>query len=293
MRARWGVLVPVVSVVAALVLLPTGCTSGGSAVTSGAGVVTVGGSGATAAGSTSTATGPPIAGTGSAWTASIPDLASTPAPASDTRELLLLWPFSDAAQVQAWQAAYGVTDHQAWHLDAARTALNFATQYLGYSGMDQVISQVVSGRQARIGVGWDDVGAETPGKEVGEVAPHEAAVVHLIRYGAGENAPWVAVGTDDTLLTINSPAYGATVTSPFGISGLITGVDESLRIKVLAASSRPLAQVDRLPAGGIKLPWSTRLTFTAPHGSVLTLAVSTGGHLRDVERFAVTAVRVA
>jgi hypothetical protein len=290
MRARCVL----VSVVAALVLLPTGCTSGGSAVTSGAGVVTVGGSGATAAGATSTAAGLSMAGTGSAWTASITDLESTPGPASDTRELLLLWPFNDAAQVQAWQAAYGVTDHQAWHLDAARTALNFASQYLGYSGMDQVISQVVSGRQARIGVGWDDVGAETPGKEVGEVDRHEAAVVHLIRYGAGENAPWVAVGTDDTLLTINSPAYGAAVTSPFGVGGLITGVDESLRIKVLATgSSTPLAQVGGLPAGGTRLPWSTRLTVTAPHGSVLTVAVSTGGHLRDVERFAVTAIRVA
>jgi hypothetical protein len=280
----------------AVVLPSTGC---GAAVptSSGTSVVAVGGSAGTAAGAsaaTGTSTriqGPPEASTGSAWRASLPDVAgSSPSVAGES---IALWPFTNSAQVQAWIVAEGAKGHQAWHLDPARTAMNFAEQYLGYAGMDQVVSQVFTGRRAQIGIGWDDVGAETPGREAGEVGRHRAAVVHLIRYGSGDHAPWVVVGADDDGLVIDGPTYGATAFSPLAVNGRLTRMDGSLQIKVLAGSTAPLTQVDGITAAGTSRAWSTRLTFAAPHGSVLTVAVSVGGHRRAVERFAITVVRVA
>jgi hypothetical protein len=47
-----------------------------------------------------------------------------------------------------------------------------------------------------------------------------------------------------------------------------------------------------IPAGGNGTPWSVPVSFTAPAGTVLTISVSTGGHVAAVERFAVTGVRV-
>lgn len=83
------------------------------------------------------------------------------------------------------------------------------------------------------------------------------------------------------------------VTSPLRVGGRITGVDESLRVLILApASSTPLFASDGLPAGGTRTPWSTTVRFSAPHGTVLTIAVSTGGHLKAVEEFAITAIRM-
>lgn len=50
---------------------------------------------------------------------------------------------------------------------------------------------------------------------------------------------------------------------------------------------------DGIPAGGDNALWSARVIFTAPSRAVLTVVVSTGGHVAAVERFAITAVRVA
>ncbi len=49
----------------------------------------------------------------------------------------------------------------------------------------------------------------------------------------------------------------------------------------------------RWPPGATGHPWSVPVSFTAPPGTVLTVAVSTGGHVAAVERFALTGVRVA
>jgi hypothetical protein len=197
--------------------------------------------------------------------------------------LLPVWPFTTAAQVREWQAAYRSGGHQPWHLDAGATALAFTRGHLGYREIDRVTSRSVRGRDAHIGVGW-----QVPGRRATTVA-----VLHLIRVGSGTDAPWVVVGSDDTRLTLDTPRYGSAVTSPLRVGGRITGVDESLRVLVLGpASSTPLFSSRGLPAGGTRTPWSTLVNFRAPHGTVLTIAVSTGGHVKAVEAFAITAVRV-
>jgi hypothetical protein len=196
--------------------------------------------------------------------------------------LVPLWPFTSVAQAEVWQASFRTGGQEPWHLDVEQTALSFTRSRLGYGEVDRVTSRSVHGADARIGVGWSVQGEATA----------TVAVLHLIRLGAGQDAPWVVVGTDDGRLVLDRPGYGSTATSPLRIGGEITGVDESLHVKVLASTSAiPLGEVHGIPAGGEHSPWSATVDFSAPAGTLLIVAVSTGGHLKDVEQFAVTAVR--
>ncbi|GAA5107843.1 hypothetical protein [Haloechinothrix salitolerans] len=193
-----------------------------------------------------------------------------------------LWPFASVADAAEWQRAYREGGHQPWHLDAEFTARQFAQSYLGYDNIDRVVSTRIRGDEAWVGVGF-----ELPNGE-----DTTAAVVHLAKVGGGADAPWEIVGTKDTTLTLTSPPYGASVTSPVTVGGSITGVDENLRVTVWQLGTGKIAESDGIPAGGQNSRWSTKVSFTAPSGSVLTIAVATGGHVAEVERFAITGVRV-
>lgn len=193
-----------------------------------------------------------------------------------------LWPFTSVAEAAAWQAAYRSGGHQPWHLDASRTALSFTTGYLGFTEIDRVVSRSVRGTDAWIAVGYAD-----PSGGYGV-----AAVLHLARIGTGQDAPWEVVGTRDSTLTLDRPAYGVKVTSPITVGGRITGVDEAIRVDVRQPSSDDvLGSIDGLPAGGENQPWTTRVSFRGATDPVLTVVASTGGHLQGIERFAITAVR--
>jgi hypothetical protein len=191
-----------------------------------------------------------------------------------------LWPFASVDEAMAWQRGYRTGGHQPWHLSADQTTLAFA-RYLGFPELDRVTSRTVADGDAHIGVGYHS--AEGTGT---------AAVVHLIRLGTGADAPWEAVGTDDSELTLTTPAYGAAVSSPITVAGQITGVDESLRLAVRQRSSEsPIGRFCCLPAGGFPGRWSAKVAYRGAGDRVLTVVVSTGGHVADVERFAVTGVR--
>jgi hypothetical protein len=260
-------------------LCVTGCGAGGGSVgTAGtpgtAGTTASSTPGPTTAGSSSTA------GAGSTGTVS-----QTAATARTSSGLVPLWPFTTLAEARAWQAAYRSGGSQPWHLDAGQTALAFTRGHLGYTDVDRVTSHRIQDGDAHIGVGW---------RVSGQSRTHSVAVLHLVRLGSGSDAPWVVVGSDDTVLSLTTPRYGSAVTSPLRVGGRITGVDESLRVLVLGSrSATPLFASPGLPAGGERTPWSTTVRFRAPHGSVLTIAVSTGGHLTRVEDFALTAVRAS
>ena len=192
-----------------------------------------------------------------------------------------LWPFSSAAAAATWQLAYRTSGAQPWHLDPGLTAVGFTTGHLGFAELNQETSRRIVGREAWIGVGHDrhDGYGDT------------AAVIHLARLGAGGDAPWEVVGTRDSTLSITAPAYAARVSSPLTAGGRITGVDEALRVAVIDGDGRTLGRVSGVPAGGENTPWSVTVGFARPAGRVLTVVVSTGGHVAEVERFAITAVR--
>lgn len=81
------------------------------------------------------------------------------------------------------------------------------------------------------------------------------------------------------------------MSSPLTAGGRITGVDEALRVAVIDGNGRTVGQVNGVPAGGSSTPWSVTVDYTQPASGVLTVVVSTGGHVAEVERFAITAVR--
>lgn len=198
---------------------------------------------------------------------------------------LPLWPFSSLEQAREWERAYAAGGSQPWHLDAARTALAFTQGYLGFAGIDKAVSVAgTNGRDAHVGVGF-----ATPATPPGT---HTAAVIHLVRYGSDANAPWEVVGTADTTLTLTSPAYGSVLRSPLTVGGVITGVDESIRVQIRTpAQAAPLADRPGQPAGGDASPWRVVLDVPATTQPFLTVIAATGGHLAAVERFAVTGVR--
>jgi hypothetical protein len=197
----------------------------------------------------------------------------------------LLWPFASADDAAAWQVANGDGGHQPWLLDPAATALSFTNGFLGIGDVDRALDTRLGGTDGDAHV---TVGFLNPNG-----APVRVAIVHVVRLGTGPGAPWEAVGTDDTLgLSLDTPRYGSTVTSPVAVGGRITGVDESIRVRALQADGGPVGETPGVPAGGEDTPWSSTVAIAARDGGTVTIVASTGGHLAGVERFAVTGVRV-
>lgn len=191
-----------------------------------------------------------------------------------------LWPFADAGEAEAWQESFREGGHQPWHLDADATALAFTADYLGFTAIDQVLASDVDGDEALVTVGF----------AVEESTPGTAAVVHLAKLGAGQDAPWEVVGTRDTTLTLTEPRYGGTVSTPLTVGGKVTGVDESIRVQVRQPAGL-LGESCCLSAGGENTPWTATVSYDGATGAALTVVASTGGHVTDVERFAITGVR--
>jgi hypothetical protein len=192
-----------------------------------------------------------------------------------------LWPFRTVEEAEAWRDAAAAGGHQPWRLDAELTALAFTTGFLGFDEIDRVVQSDIGAAEAHVTVGYDTT----------EPQPSPAAVIHLVRIVEGLDGPWEVVGTADDLLTLETPAYGATVRSPVTVGGHITGVDENLVVEVRQPSSpSPLGETEGLPAGGMHAPWETTVTFDGATDPALTIVVSTGGHYQGVERFAVTGV---
>jgi hypothetical protein len=193
-----------------------------------------------------------------------------------------LWPFAGPADVARWQQAYRQGGQQPWHLDAATTALGFAG-YLAYGDVDRVVRSTVDGQQAYVAIG----------SALPDGSLHAAADVHLVRTGAGPDAPWEVVGTRDSTLTLDRPAYGSTVVSPMTVGGRITGVDEQVVVTLHALGGGDLqAAPAAVPAGGVRSAWSVPVRFSGAAGRTVTVAAATGGHVAAVERFAVTGVRI-
>ena len=159
--------------------------------------------------------------------------------------------------------------------DAPATALAFTTEYLRLPAIDKITSTRYDERGAHIGVGYRN--------PAGRLAT--AAVLHLVRYGA--SGPWEVVGSDDTTLSLEQPAYGSTVSSPLTIGGHITGVDENIRV-MLRFRTGVAGESDGVPAGGEHRPWHVTMSYVG--SGVITVVAMTGGHLQPVERFAIQGV---
>jgi hypothetical protein len=214
--------------------------------------------------------------------ATTPTVPGTPAQATGLPAgYLPLFPFASFADVHAWQASYQSGGHQPWHRSPDLTATAFAA-FLGYTDVTQIAQSAVSGGDAHVAVG-----IKLPDGTIST-----AAIIHLVLFGSGTDAPWEVVGTDDRTFTVDRPAYGSTAPSPVTAGGTITGVDESIRVTVHTLSAQaPVGAYCCQAAGGTRSPWSASVTFLATPGQVITIAAATGGHVAAVERFAVTGAR--
>ena len=208
---------------------------------------------------------------------------TTPPVTLPLRGLVPLWPFTTLAEAARWETVDGPAGHSPWHADPATTALLFTENELGFTDITTVTSTVIDAHgDAHVGVGYLLGGQRKT-----------AAVLHLARYGADSHdarAPWEVVGSDDTTLTLEQPAYGATVSSPMTVGGHITGVDESITVTVRTLTGIPQTAAP-LPAGGNDTPWRVTVSF-GQHG-VLIIVAATGGHVTQHERFAIQAARTA
>jgi hypothetical protein len=147
---------------------------------------------------------------------------ANPSPVVPAFRYLPLWPFDSVADATRWQREALPGGHQPWRLSPDTTALAFTNGYLQFTNVDRAVATTVRGDEAWVAVGYR---AESR-------AEVTAAVIHLAQIGAPPSRPWEVVGSDDTTLTLTTPACGARVTSPVSVGGRITGVDESLRVQV-------------------------------------------------------------
>jgi hypothetical protein len=209
---------------------------------------------------------------------------ASPSPVVPAFRYLPLWPFDSVADAIAWQKEALPGGHQPWRLSPDLTALAFTTGYLQFTTVDQSLGTTVNGDEAWVRVG----------RRAENGTDLTAAVVHLARIGSGANQPWEVVGTRDETLSLTTPAYRASITSPVTVGGRITGVDESVRIQVRGTGETGvLGEVAGIPAGGENQPWTAQVSFHRSTGTVRTIIVSTGSHVGPgVGRFAITGVRV-
>lgn len=221
--------------------------------------------------------------TGPSATSPVPSGSATGAPSQSPpgvyERYQPLWPFGSLWAAEQWRTKGGGS--QPWHLDPEQTALNFTRSYLGFTELDQVIETFLDDLGAHVGIGYRDPNG----------VQRTAATLHLVQLGTADDSPWVVVGSDDTTLTLEQPAYGSKVSSPMTIGGHITGVDENIVVSVLRMTSTGTdsATLARVPAGGDRAPWTTGPVSFTQRG-VLTIVASTGGHLQQVERFAIHGV---
>ena len=186
--------------------------------------------------------------------------AATPAPAP------AIWPFASAAQVSAWRAD---PSGKPWATDARAVAAHFLSDYLRLPGLT-----VGPGCASCLEI---DV----------RTASTSAGTLHLVADSHASPVVYSVTGVDPPPgLSVTRPVSGQRVGTPVQVGGGITGVDESILVRLLSQAGKALGQTSA-PAGSgrpwtASLPWSDRswytgalvLTTTSPKdGSVNRLAV--------------------
>jgi hypothetical protein len=204
----------------------------------------------------------------------------TPTPGDYTFPYQPLWPFPDQAAADTWLAESRPIGDSLWHADPAATALKFTREFLGFTDLDRTTTASVQPREAWVGVGQ----ADPRGQSI------TVATLHLARLGPAADAPWEVVGSEDTELTLDSPAYGSPVTPVLAVGGIISGVDESLHVQARQLSGL-IGESCCLSAGGQRSPWSVSVPVSGAAPGAVTVVVSTGGHYAAIERFAITGLR--
>ena len=191
-----------------------------------------------------------------------------------------LWPFRTFADAEAWRAA-AAEGHQPWHADAAGTAALFTTSFLGFTEIDEITSTDVRADEAWIGVGYRE--------EAGR-PPVTSAVVHLVRFGPHADSPWRWSAPATPASRWTPPATGPASRHRPRSAARSRAWTSAWSCRC-ASRRRGPARRGPVRAGGRRgLPWQTTVAWSGASDPALTVVVWTGGHVQDVERFAVTGV---
>jgi hypothetical protein len=123
-----------------------------------------------------------------------------------------------------------------------------------------------------------------------KVGSEDVGTINLGHYTVHGTRVFTVVSIDGTDLKISSPAAGTAVSSPTRVTGRIQGVDENVRLKLVAKDGGVLSQ-GAAPAGSAA-PWSTNLSWSARDWSTGAVLATTG-NFRDgaINRVALTPVK--
>jgi hypothetical protein len=184
-----------------------------------------------------------------------------------------LYPFTAFSEVRSWEASNAANPSETWHLDPAQTALWFTQKYLGFSGINEVVTTATDAGGAHVTVGY---------RTTSDVV--SAATIRLVRIGTAAAAPWEVQGTDvGGALRITAPADGAKVSDPHNlrIQGTLTSnTQRGLLVEAFAPASypgiQPIGYTYSGASGGTTAPWLTYIDITTPVGPVTIVVVAVG-----------------
>lgn len=177
-----------------------------------------------------------------------------------------VWPFTTDREAAAWEAAPSA---RPWAADPVQVTQHLLDDYLEVPG--RALPRV-SG-SAAVAVVKVFAGNRT------------VSDVRLERVGDAAG-PWSVTGASSTDLVLTDPDDGGEVSSPLRVTGRVTGVDQSVHLRL---QSRTLLAEAFAPAGRDQ-PWSQALTWSREDWDVAALTAVTFNGKGDLSAVAITAV---
>jgi hypothetical protein len=194
---------------------------------------------------------------------------------------VMMWPFTSASEVRAWEASYRQGGHQPWHTSPCDTASSFLRSVLAYSDVTEIARCEIRGDQAWVTAGYPVEGRVIP----------TGAAIHLARIGSDPGG-WVVIGSQHrATLTLTTPRYGAPVTRRIHLAGQVSGLGEDLlTVRILDPFGHTLGQAPpRLI--GLGGSWSADIRLRRPPtGAMLIAVASTDSGLGSLGDLALTAL---
>ena len=181
-----------------------------------------------------------------------------------------VWPFTTDAQAADWLADPGA---RGWARDPVQVVQHLVDDFLKLPG----------------GTAVGTAGGGDVQRVVVKIGGRPVSTVQVEQVGRTTSGPWSVTGAASEDVGITAPEADAAVTSPLTVTGRVTGVDESVRVQLLASSGTELAG-GYAPAGAEE-PWSLPLRWTSSAWSVGAVVASTANGNGDLRAFGLTPVR--
>lgn len=178
-----------------------------------------------------------------------------------------VWPFTSDTQAADWEAHPG---SRSWAADPVQVTQHLMDDYLGLPG--KATRRINSDVDVAI--------------VVVSAADRPVSQVHLERVGRDSSGPWSVTAASSDDLAVTQPSSGDEVSSPVHAAGTVSGVDQSVHLRLI--SDGLLAEA-YAPAGNVR-PWTQSLSWTRTDWSVAALAAATFNGKGDLSAVTITPV---